>query len=288
MADRMHDATTRLPGYVVCPSCHATPRIRGDELICTGCGAVYYRDRGVPVLLASADASRDVERVRAHYDEVAADYDQVFAPHITRHYLDKRRSVVEALSVDGLLLDVGCGTGAFAGHLAAAGLDVVGVDISPGMLAEAARRGLTGVFAASSTALPFADDTFDLALTVATLHHFETPARVAQTITEMARVVRPGGRVLLWDHNPLNPYWTWLMRRVPQDSGDERLVPLSEILADVRAAGLHRIRARRLGFVPDFVPSSLMPLARATERLVEVVPLLNLLAAHNVVVARKP
>ena len=99
-------------------------------------------------------------------------------------------------------------------------------------------RGLAGTFAAFSSALPFRDGSFDLALTVATLHHLETPLRVAFTIAEMGRVVRTGGFVLLWDHNPLNPYWPILMKRVPQDSGDERLVPMGEILADVKAAGL--------------------------------------------------
>jgi SAM-dependent methyltransferase len=156
------------------------------------------------------------------------------------------------------------------------------------MLAEAARRGLAGVYACFSTALPFADGTFDLALTVATLHHLETPVRVAFTIGEMARVIRPGGYLLLWDHNPLNPYWPILMKRVPQDSGDERLVPLAEILADVRSFGLEVVSARRLGLIPDFVPARLMPLALTAERIVEAVPLLSVVAAHNVVIARKP
>jgi hypothetical protein len=77
------------------------------------------------------------------------------------------------------------------------------------------------------------------------------------------------------------------MKRVPQDSGDERLVPLEEILNDVAEAGLQTVSVRRLGFVPEFVPRGLMPLAQTAERLVEAVTLLSRLAAHNVVVARK-
>ena len=41
----------------------------------------------------------------------------------------------------------------------------------------------------------------------------------------MVRVARPGGRILVWDHNPRNPYWGRLMARVPQDTGEERLIP---------------------------------------------------------------
>ena len=51
---------------------------------------------------------------------------------------------------------------------------------------------------------------------------------------------RPGGRVLVWDHNPRNPYWGRLMARVPQDTGEERLIP--EAGGGRRAAG-RRCRA---------------------------------------------
>ena len=147
---------------------------------------------------------------------------------------------------------------------------------------------MIGTYAAVTTALPFGGDSFDLALTVATLHHLETPERVAATVREMARVVRRGGFVVLWDHNPANPYWPILMKRVPQDSGDERLVPLAELLEDVRRAGLRLERAYRSGFTPDFLPRALAHIWRWVERAVEVTPGLNILAAHNVVVARKP
>jgi hypothetical protein len=111
---------------------------------------------------------------------------------------------------------------------------------------------------------------------------------VAITVREMGRVVKRGGFVVLWDHNPANPYWPILMKRVPQDSGDERLVPLAEILDDVHAAGLAVYRAMRSGFTPDFLPRSLAAPWRLVERAVEVTPGLNVLAAHNVVIARKP
>jgi SAM-dependent methyltransferase len=156
------------------------------------------------------------------------------------------------------------------------------------MLSRARTRGLVGTYAAVTTALPFAEGSFDLALTVATLHHLETPERVAATVAEMGRVVKRGGYVVLWDHNPANPYWPILMKRVPQDSGDERLVPLAELLADVRASGLQAYRVLRSGFTPDFLPRSLAAPWRLVERCVEITPGLNVLAAHNVVVARKP
>jgi len=81
--------------------------------------------------------------------------------------------------------------------------------------------------------------------------------------------VKRGGFVVLWDHNPANPYWPILMKRVPQDSGDERLVPLAEILADTRAAGLREHAVFRSGFTPDFLPASLAGVWGWVERAVD-------------------
>lgn len=228
-------------------------------------------------------------RQHALYTTVAHEYDDVFPRHVAEHYIDKRVGLVkELLPFGGKVLDVGCGTGQLGAAIASEGFDVFGADLASSMLARARERGLAGTSAGVTTALPFADDSFDLALTVATLHHLETPERVAATVSEMGRVVKHGGFVVLWDHNPANPYWPILMKRVPQDSGDERLVPLAELLEDVRTAGLRCVRVFRSGFTPDFLPVWLATTWNWVERAVEVTPGVNVLAAHNVVVARKP
>ncbi len=273
----------------VCPACRGDLHGDGQGLRCTGCKATYRVVDGVPELLLSREADTVTGRVQALYDHVAHDYDQVFSPHVAEHYLRKRTGLVrELVPPGGLILDVGCGTGALAAWIQRAGYAVTGVDASVGMLAQARDGGVGAVFAAYSTALPFPDGAFDLALSVATMHHLETEERVAATIAEMGRVVRPGGHVLIWDHNPLNPYWPILMRRVPQDHGDERLVGVWELIAAVRFAGLRPVRAARLGLVPDFMPRVAMPLWTRVEALVESSSVLSLFAAHNVVIAQKP
>jgi SAM-dependent methyltransferase len=273
---------------LACPDCRA--RLEGEQTPrCTGCERVFEVEQGIPVLLPKAVLDSTEARQHTLYTEVAHEYDDVFPRHVADHYIEKRTGLVkELLPLGGLALDVGCGTGQLGEAIAGEGYDVFGVDLAPSMIRKARERGLAGTYAAVTTSLPFADNTFDLALTVATLHHLETPARVAATVAQMARVVRPGGFVVLWDHNPANPYWPMLMKRVPQDSGDERLVPLAELLADVKQAGLRPERAFRSGFTPDFLPARLAQPWRWVERLVELTPGLNALAAHNVVVARKP
>ena len=144
-----------------------------------------------------------------------------------------------------------------AARLAQAGYAMTGVDPSAGMLEILRSRtpGRRGGARASGTALPFADDGFDLVLSVATLHHIADPGDVRRTLAEMVRVARPGGRILVWDHNPRNPYWGRLMARVPQDTGEERLIPEAEVARRAaRAAARRSCASDQLGLVPDFVP----------------------------------
>ena len=106
------------------------------------------------------------------------------------------------------VLDAGTGTGTLALGIAAHAREVVAVDLVPELLAEArllARdRANISFVQADVLALPFEQGTFDLAASSRTLHHVARPELL---IAELARVTRPGGRVLLIDqlasHDPL-------------------------------------------------------------------------------------
>jgi ubiquinone/menaquinone biosynthesis C-methylase UbiE len=102
------------------------------------------------------------------------------------------------------VLDVGCGTGSltFAIPQAANISEVAAVDVSPVFVEEATRRNTDRrihIQQADACALPFADRTFDRALSLLVLHFIPEPAKA---ISEMRRVVRPGGTVAaaVWDH----------------------------------------------------------------------------------------
>jgi len=100
----------------------------------------------------------------------------------------------------GRYLDLGCSAGLYTRSLAARlgdSGDIVGIDISPSMLKEAARRarklGVTPSFArADAENLPFADASFTGAVCGGSLNEFGDPAR---TLRERRRVLEPGGRL---------------------------------------------------------------------------------------------
>jgi arsenite methyltransferase len=101
------------------------------------------------------------------------------------------------------ILDVGCGPGYYVDELAEQvgdGGHVSGVDLSPVMLAVArercAGRGNTDFHEGEATALPVGDDEFDAVVSVQVLEYVPD---VERALAEMRRVLRPGGRVVLWD-----------------------------------------------------------------------------------------
>jgi len=99
--------------------------------------------------------------------------------------------------------------------LSQCGRTVVGVDISEPVREEAARRhpALNAV-AADVRDLPFEDDSFDAVVSLSTLDHFEDCSDILVALRELARVLRPGGTLVLTLDNPGNPA-VWLRNALP-------------------------------------------------------------------------
>jgi SAM-dependent methyltransferase len=100
-----------------------------------------------------------------------------------------------------VVLDVGCGTGAFLSTYAAAGCRVIGVDLSTAMLTEARRRLGPGALLVQgeACALPFPSDGADLVTAVMVLHALARD-EARGSLAEMGRVAGARGRVLVADH----------------------------------------------------------------------------------------
>lgn len=150
------------------------------------------------------DENEHLETTRAYYDEFADRYEDRRDRHDPGGYHDLLDDLevefVERFGRGRDVLEVGCGTGLLLRRFAGFARSAKGVDLSPGMLARARARGLD-VAEASATALPFADNSFDVACSFKVLAHVRD---IHQALAEMARVVRPGGHVLAELYNPIS------------------------------------------------------------------------------------
>lgn len=122
-----------------------------------------------------------------------------------RDVLRRRELVRDALGAQAgeRIIDVGCGPGFYVAELAeevGPRGSVLGVDAAEAMLALAARRcegrENASLEQADATALPAADESFDAALSVQVMGHVPD---VGAALAEIGRVLRPGGRVVIWD-----------------------------------------------------------------------------------------
>jgi SAM-dependent methyltransferase len=110
-------------------------------------------------------------------------------------------------------LDVACGTGNYTVALANQGLVMHGLDISPTMLQSAqAKSGLVRWCLGDATALPFAGGSFPGVVCTLAIHHF--PA-LEPAFREAFRVLKKGGRFVLFTQTPEQMRGTWLDRYFP-------------------------------------------------------------------------
>lgn len=143
------------------------------------------------------------------------------------------------------LLDVGCGIGNYHGRLIDQVRTISGTDLSHDCLAQAARQNPEVAYRQyDGTRLPYDDGCFDAVFTICVLHHVP-PAQWPGFVAEMKRVTKPGGLVVVFEHNPFNP----LTRRVVSNcefDKDAVLLRQSGTRALLRAAGLSDVRSRSI------------------------------------------
>ncbi|KOV87882.1 ubiquinone biosynthesis methyltransferase UbiE [Streptomyces sp. NRRL WC-3618] len=142
--------------------------------------------------------------VKSVYQQVANEYDERIpglGPSDDMFTQSERDFLIEAIRSGEKVLDIGCGTGRFTVPMAEKGADVSGLDISRPMLDVASRklaeRGLSADLREGDMAhLPFPDASFDTVTSMLALMHVPMEDRQA-VFGEVARVLRPGGRMLL-------------------------------------------------------------------------------------------
>jgi ubiquinone/menaquinone biosynthesis C-methylase UbiE len=130
-------------------------------------------------------------------------YDFVARRLLRGLYRRLAEDIADAAPENGTVLDIGTGPGVLLVELARRrpDLQVTGIDLSEDMVAAAGRNvaqfgGRATARTGDVTDLPFPDRSFDLVVSSLSLHHWDDPAAA---VPELARVLRPGGRLRVYD-----------------------------------------------------------------------------------------
>jgi SAM-dependent methyltransferase len=197
------------------------------------------------------------------------------APYLQRH-VDQLLHFGDIRAGDRIL-EVGCGMGRYTLILAARGLRVEGLDLSPELLARlrAFNGGRYDIALHCADVMqypPELEGQFDAVVGFFTLHHLHDLTRC---FAAMTRLARPNGRVVFLEPNPFNLLYYVQMAITPDMTweGDRGILQMrpGRVRGAMRAAGLQRLASRRFGFLPPFLMNQ--PWGAGLEVTLECVPL---------------
>ena len=143
------------------------------------------------------------------FDKLADSYDNWYSSAVGQMYdkLEKKAldSLVGSHNSGKQLLEVGCGTGHWSRFFSEKGFEVTGIDISEEMIETAGKKNIPNCYfqVADGQSLSFFDNSFDIAAAITTLEFSKNPEEI---ISEMARCVKPKGKLLFGVLNSLSPY----------------------------------------------------------------------------------
>jgi SAM-dependent methyltransferase len=196
-------------------------------------------------------------------------------PYLSRHVDELLR--FGAIGQGERVLEVGCGMGRYTLLLAERGIDVEGLDLSPVLLArlreyDGGRHEIPLHCADVLDAPNLLDGGFDAVIGFFTLHHLHD---LELSFRAMHDVLRPGGRIVFLEPNPLNPLYYVQMAVTPGmswegDGGIARMRPRT-IFDPLGRAGFEDRHLERFGFFPPFVSNRRW--GRRAEAVLERVPL---------------
>lgn len=186
------------------------------------------------------------------FDKMADSYDSWYGSGAGAMYDRLEKKAFDNLTANnntgGQLLEIGCGTGHWSRYFSEKGFEVTGIDISENMIKTAEKKNIPGCRfqIADGRKLPFFDHSFDVAAAITTLEFAEQPKEL---ISEMARCVKPGGRLLFGVLNSLASY-NLKRKRKTQSVYTYAQLFSPEQLKDLLGS-FGTVRMQIAGFVPE-------------------------------------
>lgn len=205
----------------------------------------------------------------SEFDEYAPDYSggnedplkRFFGPELDHFIRVKAKWLSNFMVKEGIffgenhhLLDYGCGTGEMLKWLTLLGFRgcLQGADISHNMIEAAKERWQgpsTPLFTlVEETQTTFQANTFDCIVVTCVFHHIKLPLR-NDVLLELKRILKPNGKIVVFEHNPYNPLTRLIVKRAVIDRNAILLYP-REMILRFRETGMQNNGIRYLMFFP--------------------------------------
>ena len=211
----------------------------------------------------------------AEFDQFADEYTATHAANIrmsgedpeyfARYKIEevRRRWNATGRGAPGAILDFGTGIGNSLPHLAKQfpGAALTGLDISEKSLAVAERRfpGVATLIPYDGQHIPLGPQSFDLIFSACVFHHIDATEHAA-IFGQLHRLLKPGGLMAIFEHNPVNPATRHIVATCPFDA-NAVLLSSAELKRSQAEAGFREIEVAYTGFFPGAL-RSLRPLER--------------------------
>jgi len=189
------------------------------------------------------------------------------------------------------VLEIGCGTGYFTKEIVKTGAFVTAIDISPELL-NIAKQEITAPNVSfvldNAYELSFDNNTFDSIVGSSVLHHLE----IEKAISEMFRVLKPGGSMFFTEPNMMNPQIA-LQKNIPAlkrklgDSPDETAFFRWSLKKLMQKTGFTEIIIKPFDFLHPSLPHSLIAFISSMGEAAEKMPLFKEIAGSLYISAKK-
>jgi len=146
-----------------------------------------------------SDESR-ITKEKTYWNKLSENYDKLILKYWNIYKTELLGKVVSNVNSEAVVIDVACGTGLISESLSAKSKQVVGVDMSENMIAQAnikkKEKGLDNISYKVEDAynLSFDENKYDIAVCVNALHNMQQPEKA---LSEMKRVLKPGGKLII-------------------------------------------------------------------------------------------
>lgn len=195
------------------------------------------------------------------------------------------------INKEDIVLEIGCGTGLFTKKVhELTGATITATDISEDLLQIARQAFSKAEFVIDDAMnLSFNDSKFDVVFGSSVLHHLE----MEKALSEIFRVLKPGGRMVFAEPNMINPQ-ILIQKNIPfikkwlGDSPDETAIIRWKLKAMLERIGFIDVKIKPYDFVHPIVPKSLISTVQQIGLIIENTPILKEIAGSVIIYCKKP